>query len=212
MAHQKKKNPADSPGGKSSAVSRQTAVVLSLSMLVVGFIAGVIFGVMKTTPLSGGSAGVSQTASGVPPARMFEALEAEAESNPDNPDIWTALGNAYFDAGQHRKAIAAYEKSLAIEPDDPDVRTDLGVMYRRDGQPRKAVEAFNKAMAVDPKHEVSRMNKGIVLLYDLKDEEGAIEAWEELLEINPLATFGDGQTVDERVRHYREGHEDGGGK
>ncbi len=70
------------------------------------------------------------------------------------------LGNAYFDADQFQKAIAAYEKSLAIDPGNPNVWTDLGVMYRRNKQPRKAVEAFSKAMAADPKHEVSRMNKG----------------------------------------------------
>ena len=138
---------------------------------------------------------------------MFQALEDEVVRNPQNASAWVQLGNAYFDADQHQKAIAAYEKSLAIEPDNPNVWTDLGVMYRQDKQPEKAVAMFSKAMAMDPKHEVSRMNKGIVLLYDLHDEAGAVEAWEALLEINPLATFGDGQTVDERVRHYKEGHD-----
>ncbi|WP_373499924.1 tetratricopeptide repeat protein [Desulfococcus sp.] len=208
MTDEHKKKSANALDDKSSTVSRQTAVVLSLSALLVGFLAGTIFGVMKTSPLSGGSSNVSQTAIGKqPPIEMFQALEAEAAKNPQTAEVWTQLGNAYFDADQYGKAIVAYEKSLAIDPANPNVWTDLGVMYRLDKQPEKAVEMFSKAMALDPKHEVSRMNKGIVLLYDLQDEPGAVEAWEALLEINPLATFGDGQTVDERVRHYKEGHD-----
>lgn len=208
MSSQHQKISANTADEKPSTVSRQTAVVLSLCALLVGFIAGTIFGVMKTSPLTGGSSNVSQTAAGKqPPVEMFQALEAEAAKNPQTAEVWTQLGNAYFDADQYRKAIAAYEKSLAIDPANPNVWTDLGVMYRLDKQPEKAVEMSSKAMALDPKHEVSRMNKGIVLLYDLQDEAGAVEAWESLLEINPLATFGDGQTVDERVRHYKEGHD-----
>lgn len=203
MSSQHQKISANTADERPTTVSRQAAVLLSLATLLVGFIAGAIFGVMKTSPLSG----EKQAASGSPPARMFEALEEAAAQNPQAAEVWTQLGNAYFDAGQYRKAIAAYEKSLSIDPGNPDVLTDLGVMYRLDKQPEKAVEMFSKAMSLDPKHEVSRMNKGIVLLYDLQDEPGAVEAWESLLEINPLATFGDGQTVDERVRHYKEGHD-----
>jgi hypothetical protein len=40
----------------------------------------------------------------------------------------------------------------------------------------------------------------------LSDREGAIRAWEDLLEINPLAIAGNNQSVDQVVKHYREGH------
>lgn len=211
MAQQKKQKIVDNPGGKPSVARRQVPVWLPVATLVVGFIAGAIFGVMKTGPLPGGPSGVSPAASGKPPARMFQALEAAAAGDPQNAEVWVQLGNAYFDADHYQKAIEAYEKSLVIAPGNPNVLTDLGVMYRRNKQPQKAVEMFNRAMAADPRHEVSRMKKGIVLLYDLKDEQGAVEAWESLLAINPLATFGDGQSVDERVSHYKEGHEAEGG-
>lgn len=189
-----------------SVMDRQRAIILSVVMLFIGFIGGVVFGVLKTAPLSDKKNDVSHN----PPPRMLRALESEAAKNPRNADIWVQLGHAYFDANQHQKAIDAYEKSLAIEPDNPNVLTDLGVMYRRNKQPRKAVDMFTRAMACDPKHEISRMNKGIVLLYDLNDEQGAVEAWEELLAINPLAAFGGGQTVADKVRHYKEGHENNG--
>ena len=76
----------------------------------------------------------------------------------------------------------------------------MGVMYRRNKQPREAIKAFDQAMAIDPKHEISRMNKGIVLLHDLNDREGAIQAWEELVHINPLAMSPTGRSVDELIQ------------
>ena len=193
----------------SPGVSRQNAMWLSVVMLVIGFIGGAVFGAMKAPPVPGGSSSATQAVSSGPPAQMFAALEAEAAQNPENPDIWARLGHAYFDAHQYQKAIDAYEKSLAIAPNNPNVLTDLGVMYRRNKLPEKAVEMFDRAIAVDPEHEVSRMNKGIVLMHDLNDTEAALKAWEDLLEINPLATFGDGRTLDEIIQHYREGHEEG---
>jgi tetratricopeptide (TPR) repeat protein len=79
----------------------------------------------------------------------------------------------------------------------------MGVMYRRNGNPREAIKAFEKAIETDPKHEVALMNKGIVLLHDLQDADGAIEAWEELLEINPVAMAPTGQSVDEMVQQMK---------
>jgi hypothetical protein len=47
------------------------------------------------------------------------------------------------------------------------------------------------------------MNKGIVLLHDLKDTDGAIEAWEGLLEINPVAMAPTGRSVDEMIQQMK---------
>ncbi|MFH0997490.1 MAG: tetratricopeptide repeat protein [Pseudomonadota bacterium] len=84
------------------------------------------------------------------------------------------------------------------------VLTALGILYQRMGQPRQAIQSFEKAVAADPKNEKARFNKGYVLLNDMKDREGAIRTWEELLEINPLAVTGDNQSVDQLVKYYKE--------
>jgi tetratricopeptide (TPR) repeat protein len=76
-------------------------------------------------------------------------------------------------------------------------------MYRKRGKPEKAIDAFDKAIGVDPKHEASRFNKGIVLLHDLNRTNDAVEAWEELLKINPLAMAPNGQSIDELLVHIR---------
>ncbi|MCG8568003.1 MAG: tetratricopeptide repeat protein [Desulfobacterales bacterium] len=130
-------------------------------------------------------------------------LESQAQSNPTDPEPWIELGNYYFDTDQYEKSIQSYEKALAITPDNPNVITDMGVMYRRSGNPIRAVDLFDRAIAADPTHEQSRMNKGVVLLNDLKDMPGAVAAWEGLLEINPFFMVGNDFSLEELVKKYK---------
>ncbi len=136
-------------------------------------------------------------------ANQIKTLESRVEENPANVEAWTSLGNLYFDTDQYEKAIAAYLQSLQLDPRDADVWTDIGIMYRRNGEPDKAIEAFERAIKEDPKHENARLNKGVVLMHDLNDREGAIQAWEALLEVNPLATAWEDQLLFEIVLQYK---------
>ena len=159
-------------------VRKETFWLGTLLALAVGFFGGVMFAVLKSD-----SAAVPGTPQAqVPqaqvdtPARpdMIASLEDETAKNPQNTKAWVQLGNEYFDSSQHEKAIWAYQKSLELDPNNANVWTDLGIMYRRSGKPQEAIQAFDKAIEVDPKHEPSRLNKGIVLLHDMQDFDGAI--------------------------------------
>jgi cytochrome c-type biogenesis protein CcmH/NrfG len=190
-------------------VKKETTMIVALVALVVGFLGGIFYSAMQSSPT-----GPVQTASGPPPqqqqqqpgfssdqAKRILALEQEVALNPTNVNAWIQLGNIYFDTNNFEKAIRAYEKSLALTPNNPNVLTDLGVMYRRAGQPQKALDAFDRAMAIAPGHEQSRFNKGIVLRYDLNDREGAVKAWEELLRINPNAMAPNGIPLSEAIKN-----------
>jgi cytochrome c-type biogenesis protein CcmH/NrfG len=178
---------------------KETALLLALLALAVGFFGGVFFGVYKSGP------SIKGMPVGAPAAQkelqdQIATLEKETQQNPANVTAWVELGNAYFDSDQYKKSIQAYSKALELKPDNADVWTDMGVMYRKDGRPQEAIKAFDQAIAVNPKHEVSRLNKGIVLFHDLKDTQGAIQVWEGLLEINPMAMAPGGMSVDQMVQ------------
>jgi cytochrome c-type biogenesis protein CcmH/NrfG len=194
-------------------VRKETFWLVTLLALAVGFFGGVMFGVFKTdtVEMPGQPAPASTKATDPGNASMIAALEKETRSNPGNLEAWVELGNSYFDSTQYEKAIGAYRKALEINPDNANVWTDMGVMYRRNGNPQEAVKAFDKAIEADPKHEVSRMNKGIVLLHDLKDTDGAIEAWEGLLEVNPVAMAPTGRSVDEMIQQMKKQQSQMGG-
>jgi len=193
-------------------VRKETFWLVALLALAVGFFAGVTFAIFKSDnaavpgqPQAQMPQAQAPQPQAVDPGRlsMIAALEKEAQENPTNEKTLIELGNSYFDTGQHAKAIQAYRKALEIDPNNANVWTDMGVMYRRSGNPQEAINSFDKAIEVDPKHEISRMNKGIVLLHDLNDMDGAIKAWEELLEVNPIAMSPTGQSIDQMVQQMK---------
>lgn len=182
-------------------VGYQKTILIALSAFVCGFAAGVGLTIYKSEPISRAVSDSTQT---VDYAKMAVDFEQRVSVNPQDLEAWIHLGHVYFDTDQYAKAITAYEKALALKSDDADVWTDLGIMYHRDGKPQKALECFDQAVAVNPLHEHARFNKGIVMVHDMDDQTGAIKAWEELLEINPLAMAPNGQSVDEMVKRYRD--------
>ncbi len=187
-------------------VRKETLYMVSLLALAVGFFGGVVFAVFKSdsrAPVPSAPAQMGTPAPAPAGSDRIAALERQAQADPGNAKAWTELGNAYFDSNQYEASISAYRKSLELNPNNANVWTDMGVMYRRSGKPEEAIKAFDQAIAVDPKHEVSRMNKGIVLLHDLNDFKGAIEAWEGLLEVNPIAMAPNGISIDQMVTQLK---------
>ena len=183
----------------------QFVIVLSVFVFFVGVISGILFCSRTAheplTPKPDITADRNTAA-------QIERIEKEVALTPGNAGSWTQLGNLCFDSGQYEKAIEAYQKSLSLEPNNADVWTDLGIMYRSTDRPHKAIEAFERAMTIDPKHQNSRFNKGVVLMYDLRDEESAIREWEDLSRINPSYEMPDGEHIDEAILHYRMKQED----
>lgn len=178
-------------------------LLTALAALLVGFYAGTVF----VDAYRSGQAGGAPTAQNQVPAAQapdeshqaerarIEILERQVQAKPGDLAAWVELGNLAFDTHQPDKAVPAYEAALKLDPRNPNVWTDLGVMYRDLGRFRDAVAAFDKAVALDPGHDTARFNKGVVLLHDLKDRAGAIEAWEGLLRVNPLAQTPDGRPL-----------------
>lgn len=182
---------------------KETALLISLLALAVGFFGGVFLGVYKSGPSVQGMPAGGPSSAQRELQEQIAALEKETQQNPSNVTAWVELGNAYFDTDQYEKSIQAYRKALDLKPDNADVWTDMGVMQRKAGRSQDAVKAFDQAIAVNPKHEVSRLNKGIVLFHDLQDTAGALRAWEGLLEINPTAMAPGGVSVDQMVQSLK---------
>lgn len=179
-------------------------VLFAALIFLLGFVTGVAFTVYKSPSLPKMAA---ETATPPHDEELHQAilkLEAETAAKPEDHQGWIRLGNLYFDTDQPQKAIAAYEKSLALHPHDANVLTDLGVMYRKIKDPRQAIAHFEKAMEKDPRHLPSRYNKGIVLISDLGDPEGAIASWETMLKIDPQATNGSGMAISELIATVRQ--------
>lgn len=184
-------------------IKTEHTLLIVFIALSIGFVGGIVFGVYK-------SGSILPKGSSMPPAAnpssdqvaKIEALKKLTRENPDNIESWVELGHIYYDTDQIKEAIDAYETALEIKPDAPNILTDLGVMYRRAGDPEEAVAKFDRAMAADPSHQISRFNKGIVLMHDLNDAKGAVDAWRELIKLNPDAKAPNGQLVKDLIAQF----------
>jgi tetratricopeptide (TPR) repeat protein len=123
--------------------------------------------------------------------REIAQLEGIVKNDPQNYQAWKKLGDDYFDIELFQKSVDSYRKALDINDGDPNVWTDMGVMYRRLGDFTKALESFEAAIERGPTHTISRLNKGVVYIYDLKDTEKGIAAWEDFLSIQPSGQQAD---------------------
>jgi len=182
---------------------------VSYGVVALAFVAGILAGVLLTLYKTGGSPPVPphsevEHKTSADLSDQIAGLEFKTSQIPGDISGWIQLGNLCFDSDLPEKAIAAYEKALALNPNNADVLTDLGVMYRKAGKFDKAVQSFDKAVGVNPKHEIARFNKGIVLMHDLNNPQGAIQAWEELLAVNPLAMAPNGQSIDEMLKKMKQ--------
>ena len=166
---------------------KKETILLLVVVLAVGILIGVIVTNTKkeTTPTVTAQAPPAASAPAVDYQQKITMLERIVAKEPENRNAWVQLGHNYFDADQPARAIAAYDKALALNGDDANVLTDQGVMYRRIGAFDKAIASFTKANEVNPNHQQSLYNLGIVYLYDLKDTALALEAWKKFLTVAP---------------------------
>ncbi len=187
---------------KQGYVKKQTCIIFSILFLIIGFLSGVYFSKDINPPTSQNQQHDESIHKDQNLSKIIE-LKKWISENPNDKEALKQLGNVYFDSNQFEDSIEAYKKYLVFDPNNPNVITDLGVMYRRAGNPEKAIESFNLAIKSNPEFETARFNKGIVLMHDLNDLNGAIETWEELVKINPLAIAPNGESVDMIINRFK---------
>ena len=116
-----------------------------------------------------------------------------------------SLGDLYFQARQFEAAIPWYEQALALDPARVDANTSLGMSYFHAGQPPRAVEAFERSLEIDPVHARTLLNLGIVRALGLRDLEGALAAWEQVVTAAPDSREAlDARELLDRVRAAHE--------
>jgi cytochrome c-type biogenesis protein CcmH/NrfG len=181
-------------------IKKETMYIAVIIALVTGFIGGVIFSALQTTPdmpqpTQQGPAPTSDGHDHTKEQDAISALEDIVKEHPEEYEAWVSLGHNYFDTHQHEKAIHAYDRALSINNSDANVWTDMRIMYRRSKNPEKAIECFAEATNRDPNHLIALFNTGLVNLVDLQNVDAAIAAWEKAVAVNPGATTPDGKSL-----------------
>jgi tetratricopeptide (TPR) repeat protein len=72
-----------------------------------------------------------------------------------------------------------------VKPEDSSVRTDMATAYWSLGNADTAIAEFNRALAYEPNKPNALFNLGIVEWQGKMNVEGALAAWQKLLDTNP---------------------------
>ncbi len=127
----------------------------------------------------GGPAGPGGDAASAGSDRIGQ-MKKEVDRDPQNPKLWTALGNVYYDREDWDHAVEAYERALRKAPKDPNVLSDLGAAYRNRGEFHRAIALFEKARLADPDHWQSLLNLVLITAFDTRDSAAAGRHFQEL--------------------------------
>lgn len=199
---------------------RADAIVFGIAGSLFGLIIGWVLGSQQTArtvrqaaPVAQAAPAQTQQQSAPQPVPVDEArvkaLETVAAQNAKDPQPRVQLGNMYFDAERFPDAIKWYEQAIALNPKDANVSTDLGVAYYYTNQPDRALRQFDHSLAVDSRHIKTLLNVGIVRAFGKQDLQGAAQAWQRVVEIDPNSP--EGQAAKKGLDGIKSAHPDSAG-
>ena len=142
--------------------SLRQAIILATACLIAGIASGWMIRVWKTPAVRVSAQPVNVPASAATSAAAAPLL-AKLQSDPDNPEVLTSLGNLYYDAQQYSVAVGYYLHALKAKPSDASVRTDLGTAYWYMGDADAAIAELKGALVYAPDNPNTLFNLGLIL-------------------------------------------------
>ena len=88
-----------------------------------------------------------------------EILNQEIAESPDNPELFSLLGDLKYSQNAFRETAEAYERSLALDPENPQVLNNLAWLYVTSADetlrdPTRALALAQRAANLDPSPHV----------------------------------------------------------
>lgn len=83
----------------------------------------------------------------------IDDLQKASDIDPNDKDVWTNLGRAYYWLDDYANAVSCYQKAANLDPKDKTIYNNLGNAYYWIGEYEKAVGSFQKASELNPNCE-----------------------------------------------------------
>lgn len=93
------------------------------------------------------------------------------KSTPDDPVLNYRLGNLYLGRGELDKAVAQFEKALALKPKFAEARNNLALAYAAGRQYDRALATFKKLIELEPDNPSTYYNIAVVSALQNKVDE-----------------------------------------
>ncbi len=119
------------------------------------------------------------------------ALKAQLGRNPEDVEALLSIGYLYVEKRDYAKARGYYLRAAKLAPKNPEARTHLGTVAYFLGNVDEALDHYRQVLALNPDYPVVWFEMGAVLRYGKSDLQGAVDAWERFLELDPTAKEAD---------------------
>ncbi len=92
--------------------------------------------------------------------KAIEAYSHAIELKPDDAQVYTNRGVAYYSKGKYDLAIQDLNKVIELNPDYPIAYTNRGMAYYSKSEYDLAIQDFNKAIELNPDYAETCYNRG----------------------------------------------------
>lgn len=117
----------------------------------------------------------------------IRALRAELAANPDDVEALLSMGYLYVQRRAYSKARGYYLRASQVAPANLEARTHLGTVAYFQGNLDEALHHYREALALNPDYAPAYFEMGAALRFGRHDLQGAIDAWEHFLKLDPDA-------------------------
>jgi tetratricopeptide (TPR) repeat protein len=93
-------------------------------------------------------------------------------------------GLSWDEMGRRDRAIADFERAIALDPRNDFAYNNMGFIYGRDGQYERSLEYFQKAIALNPQRADSYCNLGLSYFF-MKQYDNALENYNQAIRLKP---------------------------
>ncbi|MEM7344135.1 MAG: tetratricopeptide repeat protein [Chloroflexota bacterium] len=103
------------------------------------------------------------------PEAALEVLLQSAEAGSDNPWIYNAIGDIYYDQDDLENAEIAYRAATEVDPEWAYFHENLGFVLRLTEQYEEAVVSYSEALNLDPERPFSWFGRGMAYYFLVQD-------------------------------------------
>lgn len=134
------------------------------------------------------------------PEKAIQMYKQAISLDPECAEIYSSLGDVYFDEEDYKHAKEYYTKSLSINPDDAYVFNKYATSLLQNNMTEEAIIAYKNAIKKDKNYAPSYNNLGVVCFDEKKDLLTAKSCFEKAIEKNPeyvMAHFNLGRVYEQ---------------
>jgi tetratricopeptide (TPR) repeat protein len=121
---------------------------------------------------------------------VLSELKDLIQRDPNNAELHSRLGDAYFDIKDFNSAVVSYKKAVKINPSDVDAYNDLALSYHYLNNTMEGLAYVNQGIEKNPGYQRIWLTKGFLMAFGVGSSEEAAAALQKAYDLDPTTPVG----------------------